>query len=199
MSVNNYPTLARVVSWMIHFGGIQPEQLVYLTCKNLGCVNPNHLVVETIPEHIVRRFWDLVDVRGDDECWEWRGARRGRGYGVSNTDHLPVDTHRLAWEYYNGQEIPKGMLVCHHCDNPPCCNPHHLFLGTHQDNADDKVRKNRQLRGESCPAAKLTEKIVLEIRRLYDLGWTGADISKELNVPRSRIRPIVLRKEWKHI
>jgi hypothetical protein len=79
------------------------------------------------------------------DCQIWQGDRGGKhdGYGRFRRAGKWVRAHRLAWEQANGP-IPDGMLVCHHCDVPLCINPKHLFLGTHQDNTDDMVRKGRQ-------------------------------------------------------
>src|SRR5690242_6357246 len=87
-----------------------------------------------------------------DECWEWNGARSARGYGKKKIMFRDYTTHRLAYAWANGP-IPAGMLVMHTCDNPPCCNPRHLRLGTHLDNQRDKAAKGRhpeQARTE-CP------------------------------------------------
>lgn len=87
------------------------------------------------------RFWRKVDKSGD--CWEWRGFRGANGYGKAHLTRKPSTyAHRIAWTLTNGP-IPKGMHVCHHCDNPPCCNPAHLFLGTAKDNVHDMMVKGR--------------------------------------------------------
>jgi hypothetical protein len=88
------------------------------------------------------RFWRNVQKTAD--CWVWTGARSGAGYGQININDVLVFTHRFSWELHHGP-IPDGLLVCHHCDNPPCCNPAHLFLGTPSDNMVDKIRKGRHL------------------------------------------------------
>ena len=93
-------------------------------------------------------FWMLVAKRGPDECWGWYG-RSQRGYGRFRFGGLTQRTHRLAWAFAHGP-VPEGMCVCHHCDNPRCCNPKHLFIGTSADNNADKVAKGRQSRGKDC-------------------------------------------------
>lgn len=88
-------------------------------------------------------FWERVSLGDKDECWLWLGATTEAGYGTLTINHKPLGAHRMSWILMNG-EIPKGMNVCHKCDIPPCVNPNHLFLGTHQENMDDKVKKGRQ-------------------------------------------------------
>lgn len=103
-------------------------------------------------------------------CWEWQGSTRN-GYGRitvgSRTDgtRKTVSTHRLAYELHYG-EIPEGMEVCHKCDNRRCVNPYHLFVGTRQDNIDDREQKGRNITfvGEEQPRSKLTKKAVKDAR-----------------------------------
>lgn len=87
-------------------------------------------------------LWKKVERGADDVCWPYTGARVPFGYGIFTVNYRTVIAHRLAWELTNGT-IPEGMQVCHTCDNPPCCNPAHLFLGTPLDNMRDKMRKGR--------------------------------------------------------
>lgn len=84
----------------------------------------------------------------DGDCLIWRGYTLPKGYGLISYQGKPMQTHRLAWKLAFG-EIPPEMHVLHTCDNPPCCNPEHLFLGTNQDNIDDKMRKGRHNNGMS--------------------------------------------------
>lgn len=88
------------------------------------------------------RFTALVERNGDSECWPFRGTILNTGYGQIKIGRQKVSAHRLAYEFAFG-DIPHGICVCHTCDNPPCCNPSHLFLGTHKDNAIDRERKGR--------------------------------------------------------
>lgn len=88
------------------------------------------------------RFDAKVDKSGPGGCWVWTGKRSREGYGRFSLDGRLVNAHRWSWERAVGP-IPNGLLVCHHCDNPPCVNPEHLFVGTIQDNTRDMLAKGR--------------------------------------------------------
>lgn len=121
----------------------------------------------TYPE----RFWQKVDVRGQDECWEWQAYRSNQGYGRFRCERGKVLAHRYAWELHHGQPPPTDVDVCHSCDNPPCCNPHHLFLGTHDDNNKDREAKGRgAIQNGFRPHSKLTPEQRAEIRAMYVPG-----------------------------
>ncbi len=98
----------------------------------------------------LERFWSRV--RKSDGCWEWTGLVNESGYGRIYVYGRVDRAHRLSYRIHLGP-IPKGMFVCHHCDNPPCCNPSHLFLGTHMDNMRDATAKRRwpQQHKTHCP------------------------------------------------
>lgn len=98
------------------------------------------------------RFWAKVDVKMDNrECWPWKAARTGNGYGNFKVREISthVPAHRVA--YWLAKEYPGEQLVRHKCDNPICCNPAHLEVGTHADNARDKVERGRHRNGHTGP------------------------------------------------
>lgn len=95
-----------------------------------------------------KRFWAGVDTTGD--CWVWKGSKAGAGYGVLGIDYKSVYAHRFSYELHFGP-IPDNLCVLHKCDNPPCVNPDHLFLGTQLDNMDDRNRKGRTHKGPQKP------------------------------------------------
>lgn len=140
----------------------------------------------------VSRFWSRVEKR--DRCWLWSGCRV-RGYGHLRVGGVLVRAHRFAWEVAFGP-VPPGHSVCHHCDNPACVNPGHLFLGTHAENMRDMAIKGRSCPwpGESNPRAKLTADEVAEIRRRPDPRST---LAREFGVSLSLISAIRNRRVWR--
>lgn len=99
-------------------------------------------LVEKYRERVEPRFWAKVDRRGPDECWLWTAKVNQWGYGLAHVGPRDCVASRVAWVLGNGTE-PGEMLVCHTCDNTRCCNPAHLWLGTHGDNARDRAAKGR--------------------------------------------------------
>lgn len=145
------------------------------------------------------RFWEKVDRRGPDECWEWtKGCYEG-GYGhFHDRNNRDLRAHRVAFVVTNGDT---DLLVLHHCNNPPCCNPNHLYAGTQEDNRHKCVAEGRAVdnRGENSGQAKLTESDIREIRRLYANGWLQREIAKEYDISKSQVSVICNNKQWKHI
>lgn len=155
------------------------------------CCDACRLQWRSSPEN----FWNKVSKSSPDRCWPWTGATDDSGYGSLSRARRHKKAHRHAWEITFGQ-IPLGILVCHHCDNPPCCNPAHLFLGTHSDNSNDKLSKRRQdcSRGDAHHSAKLTAEKVGAILRLRQSGMSLGDIAYLFGVSASSVSAIVLGK-----
>ena len=150
--------------------------------------------------YIMERFWNKVNKHAENGCWEWAAGPCGHwGYGGFTIDGRSMYAHRVSWMFEHGP-IPDGLYVLHKCDNPPCVNPDHLFLGTHTDNMRDMVEKGRarggSLPGESNGQAKLTEADVLAIRADKR---TQQAIADEYGVSRRAIGYIKNRKTWTHI
>lgn len=147
------------------------------------------------------RFW--LQVRKKPGCWTWLGCLNKDGYGVIRVNGERPSAHRYSWMIHFG-EIPEGIQVLHHCDNPSCVRPDHLFLGTIQDNVDDCMRKGRDKSapGESNYGAVLTEEQVLEIRRRYKPKCKkngGKALGKLFGVDAEQIYRICSGKSWRHI
>jgi len=138
-----------------------------------------------------------------EDCWEWNGAKNDKGYGQATWNGEVVYAHRQAYRLAYG-DFDECLLVCHHCDNPSCVRPNHLFLGTYSDNANDKVTKGRNNDngnlGSSHGMSKLTEEDVIKIRKEYALGnYSYQDIAGEYEVSWTTIQKIVSRKTWTHV
>lgn len=171
------------------------------------------------------RFWAKVDKSG--ECWLWTARTDKNGYGKMrpNAHSSDVGAHRISFVLAGGVLAP-GQLVLHHCDNPPCVRPEHLYAGTPKQNIDDMDRRGRRvhgntpataargqrhwsrrqperftelLRGETNPSARLTVEIVRAIRTAYAGGESQTSIGRRLGIPQPHISRIVLRQSWTHV
>jgi len=134
-------------------------------------------------------------------CWEWVKSKSPGGYGSFSVFRRQVSASRASWIINNG-EIGPGLCICHKCDNPPCVNPNHLFVGTVIDNVNDRHFKKRDAKqcGESHPGVKLKSKEVFEIRMKFKTGrFTKTDLGKEFGVHRAMIRRIVTGIGWKSL
>ena len=172
-----------------------------------------------------QRLWDKIDRRGEHECWPWTAGTGSRGYGRFKYRGRMQYAHRLVFEDEYGP-IPDGLEVCHSCDNPPCCHPEHLSIGTRTDNMRDAVEKGRTASGDrhksrtkpesvasgdrngsrtkpACLArgvshycAKLTEDAVRAIREDTRLQ---REIAAEYGVAQTLVSKIKARKKWAHV
>jgi hypothetical protein len=148
-------------------------------------MNPRHnAAIEHDPLYVAR-FWSKVDVRGMHACWEWKRHRGKRGYGTVGRYRKVELAHRVAYEIAVGPT--NGLCVLHKCDNPPCCNPKHLFLGTKGDNNKDRQKKGRY-RGTNC---KVTFEQVEEMRRLRAGGMLQRELAEMFRLHPAHISRIV--------
>ena len=153
----------------------------------------------------MERFWSKVARGANEECWPWKASRHKTGYGKFGRGGKRagwVEAHRAAYQLTYG-EIPDGLQVCHRCDNKPCCNPAHLFLGTAVDNINDKVAKGRHRwkshSGSENGNAGFTEAQVREIRLAYQAGMKRSDLAKKYGVSWTAINYIVSGITWTHL
>jgi hypothetical protein len=160
------------------------------------------------------RFWAKVNKSGPDDCWEWAGyCRPPSHYGQVSYKGTLWSAHRLSWFLTHGP-IPDGLWVCHHCDNPRCVNPAHLFLGTPHENFLDAAQKGRmasgpehgmnrhperRTHGERNGCSRLTSGQVLEIRSLFGNGAGYRELATRYGVSDSCIRSVAHRVTWRHI
>lgn len=152
------------------------------------------------------RFWALVVVGGQDECWPWHGYTNPRtGYGQFHGQHITIAAHRLAMELEHGP-IPAGAFVCHRCDNRSCCNPKHLYVGNARQNMADCIARGRvssgarhsasQALGAGRPNAKLTDDKVREIRASTEPARV---LAQRYGVCQQLVSDVRRRKMWKHV
>lgn len=155
-------------------------------------------------EEGLKRFWVKVPKSGPDDCWEWVSTRSGKNYGLLH--FMPergkrhyLYAHRVSY-FIAHKYLPEEMDVLHTCDNPPCCNPNHLFLGTQKDNVADMVAKGRQLRGAKVYTNKLTPEEVQQIRILHfrdNLNYV--ELGRRFHVSDEQARCICLFVYWKYL
>jgi len=141
------------------------------------------------------RFWAKVDIRGPDECWEWQAGLSKSGYGVFHVSKQQWRAHRFSWFLSYGP-IPIDKRILHSCDNRPCVNLSHLFLGTDADNIFDMMTKGRHRAGHHG-RRKLTEQQVAEIRSRRSAGEIGRALAKEYGITPDQIYRIFREKSWK--
>ena len=165
-----------------------------------------------------KEFWLLVDRRGPDDCWPWQGGTIDGGYGRTRIggDGKKRLSHVLAFLFSGGELTPEKNCVLHSCDNPPCCNPAHLFAGSRADNIADMDKKNRRrsprgsehwskkypekyLRGEAHKKAKLTVDGVARIRSMANIGVSQRAIARAFGVGKTTVAHVLKNNTWRHV
>ena len=169
-----------------------------MACWRAHCLNPTR---------IAQRFFPNVDRNGPvivpslGPCHVWTACRSKRGYGAFGVASTSVTAPRVAFFLAHGRW--PHPFACHHCDNPPCVNPDHLFEGTIADNTRDMVRKGRnvipRVRGSRHGRSKLKEPDVLAIRAAYAAGELQRSIAARFKICRTAVSLIVNRHQWTHI
>lgn len=154
------------------------------------------------------RFWKYVDKNGPlaeslgTKCWNWTGGKNWQGYGNYSLNKTSIGTHRFSWILHFGQPNEDKPHVLHRCDNPPCVNPDHLFVGTNADNIRDRNSKGRMrwVRGEEHPKSKLKNSDIPKIKALRESGGYGVrEIALMFNVSHSLISCITRGKKRKDV
>lgn len=147
----------------------------------------------------IERFWSYVGHSGDaNACWEWQKSRDWFGHGKASFHRMTIGAHRVAY-HIAISPIPDQVCVCHTCDNPACCNPAHLFLGTNLDNIKDRHKKHRDAFGERNGRARFTDNDIRHIRLRHANGESQGAIARALGTTQSCISRIINRKTWRHV
>lgn len=197
-----------------------PQLRIIRLCSNTRCVNPKHLSSNFLYDVFNRSY----KIDNETNCWNWTGFCSKDGYGKINISEKALDNSknlitirpfnktlirsvtasRYSYILFRGH-IPKvsnikdRLCVCHTCDNPKCVNPEHLFLGTYKDNSNDKLLKNRQIKGEYSPKTKLKNADILKIRELSKQGVFAKIIAKQFNISVGGVYHITHGRTWRHL
>lgn len=204
VSVDGKTKLAHRVAYRTWYGPIEKGMMLCHTCDNRKCCNPNHLYPgthednmrdmaergrsarpnsKTTVEERNARLRERIkkQVLEVDECWEWQGKFNESGYGVMSVEGRKRPVHRAAYIAFNGP-IEKGMFICHTCDNTKCCNPGHLYQGTHADNMRDMSERNR------AGSTKTTWEDRAEIMKAIKRGETANEVAARYNISPTTVR-----------
>lgn len=189
-----------------HIDSVQAKENAAMSARKAAvvvrrCRGGKEIVYARSPqrfEPVTTRFLNSVQIGTVSECWRWVGPIDSEGYGRINTGKTEK-AHRFSYLAFHGK-IDPSKIVCHKCDNPPCVNPHHLFLGTHADNNMDCISKGRAKHsyGEGHYLAKLTSKDVLMIKKLLATR-SKRSIAKQFGVSDKSISNIGNNRTWKHL
>ena len=161
-------------------------------------LNYESLQVNAIAQKDIDRFWEKIAFPNDlvNDCWEWQAAKNKKGYGQFGFAGSMCGAHRFSYMIFKGA-IKEGLCIRHKHDNPSCVNPHHLLVGTRQDNSDDKIRRNRQAKGEDIWSAKLTEIEADEILIQLLQKVPVKSLAIQHNISKSIIYNISTGRIWK--
>jgi hypothetical protein len=194
--------------WFLTYEEV-PDSMIFHSCNNKICCNPKHLFIETLDE----RFWSKVDIKNENDCWNWLASTNSDGYGEFRyKNKLEIATH-MVWFLTYGK-MPT-LQILHTCDNPSCCNPNHLFEGTNIDNINDRVNKNRSAVGNkhgththpeslinaAIKKGKLKEDDIIKILTMYYFEHIKPKEIHVLynNLDKTTITDIIYGKTWKNI
>lgn len=184
---------------MTHHTGSVPETEPARAAKTRAYVRRGLDLRELADEKFADRFWSKVDPTGD--CWLWTAYTKPDGYGQFTVRKGKFyNAHAVSYALTAGP-VPPGMVVCHRCDNPPCVNPDHLFLGTHRDNMHDMSAKGRAVhsRGEQQHNARLSEADVREIKSFPERRGLRAELARRYGVSHTTITKIRSGLKWVHV
>jgi hypothetical protein len=161
----------------------------------------NRPIAHLIDKFLLARFWSKVDrSAGPDACWPWLAAQRPAGYGLFGVAYKNHPAAKVAWVIVNGRDFPADHEACHSCDNPPCCNPAHVFPGTRRENFEDSRRKGRHVPPPKVvpPKQILSEEDVREIRRRFVYRERQA-LAAEFGISESTLQKVAYRETWRHV
>jgi len=167
------------------------------------------IVLPYLTDKVANRFWSKVQIAPPNECWEWMAGLKDNRvfrnrYGAFRVNsHINIRSHQVAYIFANQCDIPDGMVVCHTCDNPKCCNPSHLWLGTNTDNMRDAALKSRlkipNNSGEKHGMSMLLEDDVRKIKFAPQYWGIGRDLALRFGVSPQTVAMIRSGKRWSHV